>query len=496
MRSILVKYILPLFLGLLIMHSCVKDDAITTGTVDISFSVDTLHFDTVFTEVGSATRSFKIFNHESRDIIISLVRLEEGQESMFRMNVDGIAGNEVSDVRIPAKDSIYVFVEVTIDPDKPLSESPFVIEEDVIIEVGDYQRSLLIDAWGQNANYIPNRFNKGKIHRLECDDVVWWDDKKPYVIYGFLFIDSCVLNIVGGTRIHVHGGVVRNIDTAGVSTFLNDGHIIIGNQGSIVTIGSHNNPVIFEGDRLEQEFRSTSGQWGGIRLLPGSKGTSLTGAVIRNSTFGLYVDSLAEATVNKTQIFNTSSAGIIGFHAGNISVSNSLIHSNGTNSVILGFGGTYSFEYTTIANYGNDREAVFMSNHFCYDFPECERWPVNDLKADFVNCIATGTNKDEVWVSFRDEARSDVMFDHCLIRIEDLLKEDNFPDFLSTYTANTRNRGRLDSLFQDASSGDFHPDSLSILEGVARPIPGVTSDLENNLRDPVAPDIGCYEYQY
>lgn len=468
----------------------------TEGDIRIEFSRDTLHFDTVFTSVGSATRSFKIYNKESQDIILSEVSIRGGGQSQFRMNVDGINGLSVTDVRIPAEDSIYVFIEVTVDPNQPLSQSPFVIEEFVDVRTISGTSSLLIDAWGQNANYIPNRFNKGRVYRLECDDVLWWDDPKPYVIYGFLYIDSCVLNVIAGTRIHIHGGVARIRDTSGASTFVNDGSILVGPNGSLVTIGSNSNPVIFQGDRLEQEFQNTRGQWSGIRLLPGSRGNNLTGAVIRNSIFGVYVDSLAELTMNKTIIANTSNAGLLAFHANQVTVSNSLIHSNSTNSVILSFGGNHNFEYTTLANFGNDREALFMTNHFCYDFPECSNWPTNDLNATFTNCVISGSNSDELWLSARDEAESNVQIDHCVIRIEELLEMDNYPNFLDDYTSSTLNWQRTDSLFADVSDFDFRPDTLSVLEMRATPLNHIFNDLEGNLRDNSKPDIGCYEYQY
>ena len=253
MRSLTVNnYITALLVCLftLWLSSCIKDDVYTSGDVEVSFSVDTLHFDTVFTQVGSATRSFKIYNKEDSDIILSAAYMAERENSRFRINVDGLSGPIVSDVRIRANDSIYVFVEVTVDPDQPLSESPFVIEEDFIIEVNGASSSILVDAWGQNANYIPNRFNRAQVYRLDCDTEVWWDDPKPYVIYGLLFVDSCVLNIVAGTRVHVHGGIGRTQDNDGNVIFFNDGSIIIGPEGRLVTIGNADSPVIIEGDRL------------------------------------------------------------------------------------------------------------------------------------------------------------------------------------------------------------------------------------------------------
>jgi hypothetical protein len=490
-----VRYLLWFSISLFLIQACVKDDIKTSGSVDITFSVDTLHFDTVFTQIGSATRSFKIFNNESKDIILSSVYLEEGDASAFRLNVDGVDANSVQDVRIGSNDSIYIFVEVTIDPDNPLSESPFVIEEYLIVEVNNSVEKVLIDAWGQNANYIPSRFNKGKIYRLDCDNEVWWDDPKPYVIYGLLYIDTCVLKILAGTQIHVHGGIGRSTDTTGNTFYFNDGNILVGANGSIITIGSSDNPVVFQGDRLEEEYRNTPGQWNGIRFLPGSKGNALTGAVIQNSVFGVYVDSMAELSMTKTRIVNTSSAGLIAFHAKQVNVTNSLIHSNGANSAVLSFGGTHRFVYTTLANFGNDREALFLSNNFCYDFPQCSNWKTNDLDAEFTNCIITGSNKDEVWLSAVEEAAANIMFDHSIIRIEDLLKEELYPDFMSMFSNNSFNRQRTDSLFADISAFDYHLDSLSVAEMKGRPFSGQTTDLDNQQRDFFMPDIGCYEYK-
>lgn len=482
---------------LLIEWSCVKENVTTSSTAQIRFSEDTLHFDTVFTQIGSATRLVKIFNKESADIILSEVSMENVGSSSFRINVDGLEGPIVKEVRIPANDSIYVFVEVTVDPDQPLSVSPFVIEEYLVCKYNDTEERLLIDAWGQNANYIPNRFNRTRVFRLDCGGgTVFWDDPKPYVIYGILLVDSCALNILAGTRVHVHGGIGRTIDTAGRVQFFNDGNIIIGPEGSITTLGTASNPVVFEGDRLESQFENTSGQWNGIRMLPTSKGSRFRGAIVRNSVFGIYADSACQVELDRSVIANTSSAGLFGFHVDQVKISNTLFYGNGTNAITASFGGDYQVDYTTIANFNNDREGVFLSNNFCYDFPECENWPVNALSASFVNCVVTGSNQDELWLSQREGADMSVFFDHSLIRVDELLEADRYPSFLLNNTNETLNRSRTDSLFADISEGNYRPDTLSVLERRARPLNNVLRDLDNNPRDRSQPDIGCYEYQY
>src|SRR5690606_17228698 len=92
---------------LALTYSCQKIEFDTGSSVNISFSTDTLTFDTVFTQVGSTTRYFKIHNKGSRFARIDEVRL--GQESSsFRINADGYQGPVIKDLEIPPHDSVYV----------------------------------------------------------------------------------------------------------------------------------------------------------------------------------------------------------------------------------------------------------------------------------------------------------------------------------------------------------------------------------------------------
>src|SRR5690606_4688339 len=121
----------------------------------IRFSTDTLTFDTVFTQVGSTTRFFKIHNDGNRFARIDEVRL--AQESyIFRINADGYQGPVIRNLEIPPNDSVYVFVEVTVDPDQPLSVSPFIIEENVEVITGNESSSVVIYAWCQYFHYSPS----------------------------------------------------------------------------------------------------------------------------------------------------------------------------------------------------------------------------------------------------------------------------------------------------------------------------------------------------
>lgn len=500
----LSKYLALSIFGILMLSGCdQEDDFLLSGNIEIAFSRDTMRFDTVFTQVGSATRSFKIYNRESKPIKLSRIYLEDSN-TPFRLNVDGLPGNEAEDVIIWAKDSIYVFAEVTIDPNQPISNSPFVIEDKVIIQAGESSGSVVLEAWGQNANYFPNRFGKGQAVLLSCSNgEIVWDDPKPYVIYGGLFIDDCTLTVAPGTRIHVHGGVARTrvvMDMDTITRAFNDGYLIVRRNGRINFNGTLEEPIVIQGDRLEEPFLDEAGQWTGIVIEPQSKGNTIRHTTIKNSLFGLFVDSLAELTIQNSQIYNTNGNGLIGFR-GLITAENCLIYNNGSNSVQLLLGGAYEFDHCTIASYGVDASAIFMSNFFCYDDNplNCEVFALHRLNAKFRNCILFGSSRDEVQLSDGTQGQSvndfSVRLENCIVRVDELLdqQEGLYANFFNDACINCFNGTNRDTLFVDPNEDIYELDSLSIAINQGQPIPTIPTDLLGRNRDAM-PDIGCFEW--
>lgn len=476
----------------LCVTSCRRDDILAEGNPRIETSTDTLTFDTVFTAVGSATRSFKIYNREDADVLVT-VSLQRGGQSFFRINVDGLSGTTVEEVRIGANDSIYVYADVNIDPDQPLSVSPYVIEEQLSITANGTETPVLLEAWGQNANYVPGRTAKGLLSRLTCDlGTETWDDPKPYVIYGILFIDSCELVLPAGTEVYVHGGVV--ITDASIYS---DGLIIVQADGRIVAEGTASDPVTFQGVRLEESFDDSPGQWVGIRLLTNSRGNRLEHVIVRNSVVGVRADSLSELTLASCEIKNTTSSGLIGIHA-EISATNTLVHSNGSNAVTLVHGGDYDFTYCTFASFGNQFPALRMDNFFVYpqeDAPDIVS--TNPLSATLTNTIIVGNDDDEL--SLIDATDGEPGFfqyqlTNCIVKVDELLDTEQWPDFFDNCT-DCDNLTISDPLFVDFNEADYQLDTLSVAEGRALPIATLQTDLNDNSRDATNPDIGCFEYQ-
>ena len=113
------------------------------------------------------------------------------------------------------------------------------------------------------------------------------------------------------------------------------------------------------------------------------------------------------------------------------------------------------------------------------------------------NCILVGSSGDEL--SFSDAVNEEGFFNYtfrnCLISIDELTDPENFPDFFDncfdclTYSFS-------DTLFVNEDAFDFHLDTLSKVEGLAIPITGISTDIEDLPRDDTNPDIGAFEYQY
>ena len=104
---------------LFLFVSCNDDDTFTTSPSNVlSMPFDTLKMDTVFAKIPAASKDFWIYNHSGDGIRCASVRLQKGNQSGFRVNVDGIylgekTGYQTSDVEVRKNDSIRVFVELT-----------------------------------------------------------------------------------------------------------------------------------------------------------------------------------------------------------------------------------------------------------------------------------------------------------------------------------------------------------------------------------------------
>ena len=83
--------------------------------IPLAFSQDTIYLDTVFTGLGSSTRTLKVYNASNENMVVDRVYLARGEQSYYRMNVDGVSGKSVNNLEILAGDSAYLFIEISAD---------------------------------------------------------------------------------------------------------------------------------------------------------------------------------------------------------------------------------------------------------------------------------------------------------------------------------------------------------------------------------------------
>mgnify|MGYP003492932787 FL=1 len=169
----LIYFLLLLFL-LKGVISCKKQTFITDKNTALTITADTLRFDTVFTSVGSVTQYFTIINSNSQKLQLSSIKLMGGNSSAYKINVDGNAVAEISNVEMNAGDSIYVFVSVTIDPS--LTDLPFIVQDSIQINFNGNQKYVQLEAYGQNAHFL-------RSHYINTDTT--WSNDLPYVIFFF-----------------------------------------------------------------------------------------------------------------------------------------------------------------------------------------------------------------------------------------------------------------------------------------------------------------------
>ena len=191
--GLLKHLIIGSFVCLIITVACRKDDIITEKSAGLTFSTDTVLFDTILTTFGSVTKRFKIYNPHDQDIVIQNLYVGGGNSSYYKINVDGTNGNSQTNIKIARKDSIYVFVEVTIDPLG--KNTPLVVNDSLICITNGNLQTVRFVAFGQDVNIFKNEIIKTQT----------WTSKKPYLIYSTIAVDSNeILTIEAGTTIFLH----------------------------------------------------------------------------------------------------------------------------------------------------------------------------------------------------------------------------------------------------------------------------------------------------
>lgn len=399
------NYIFLLFIGIAIsMSSCREDFQFESSTGDLTFSRDTVYLDTVFSDIGSSTYTLKVYNKSSKDIKIPTIQLGKGLDSKYRMTVDGMTGNDnriFNNVELLAKDSMYIFIETTANI-ADANPTDFLYTDQILFDGGTNLQTVELVTLIKDAYFLyPKRFSDGTTETLTIDgvdepvygffldgndpvngDEFTWNNSKPYVIYGYAAVPNGeTLTVEAGARIHFHA----------------ESGLIVGNGATFKAIGTLENNIVFEGDRLEPEFSDIPGQWETIWLTAGSTNNEIENVIIKNSIVGLNIDSNDGEfmSIKNTQIYNSSLIGLYAKTA-KIQAENLVINYGGISALACTLGGSYEFKHCTFNNNRSNSKqlAVLINNYYLDENNQQVTFDLN--QADFYNCIIFGSNSSEL----------------------------------------------------------------------------------------------------
>lgn len=428
-------YSIGLLTFIIIVSSCRNDFEYLPSKGNLEFSKDTVYLDTVFSNIGSSTYTLKVYNRSNENITIPTVRLGQGDNSNYRLNVNGRAGKTFNNVEILAKDSIFVFIETTIDINSFPGNLQFLYTDALEFDSGNNLQKVELVTLVQDAVFLyPQRFEDGTIETLLLgvdeegeeiriegffldDDYLTFTNEKPYVIYGWAAVPSNkTLTVEAGARVHFHEG----------------SGIIVANQATLKANGAlSNNPeqleneIIFQGDRLEPAFEDIPGQWGTIWLTAGSTAHEFNHTTIKNAVVGILMENNDGSnnptlSLKNTQIYNSANVGLLARTA-HVDGENVVISNSGQASLFISLGGKYNFRHSTFANYWNRSfrsfPAVVVDNSLQISDTEIL---IADLEeATFSNCIIYGSEVREFILNKVEGAAFNFQFKNSLLKFED-----------------------------------------------------------------------------
>jgi hypothetical protein len=497
--------LIPLLAGLMMMDGCHKELFSTKGA--LSFSGDTLTFDTVFTTLGSVTQSFTIRNTQNKSLNISDIKLLQLAGTQYRISIPpfpaATAGIEYKNIDIPAHDSLYVFVEVTINPNT--ANNPFIVLDQIKFVTNGITQDVTLEAMGQNAHYyFSYQVLRGATFTFPTD--------KPNII----------VNKNGGLPIFAVDTGATCIIPAGCKIFMAPNAVMTvdGTLNALAT--SWSDSTIFQ--YIRTDYGGLPGQWLGITY--SRKATiNMSHVIIDQSTFGIsdeYVlDEIAQAqittsnlttnyinspsqqpaiTLNNVIIRNTTTTAMQAICT-KLTATNCLFFSSEGVLIQIGMGGTYNITNCTFANnYGSPGNTQNPILNIIDEIPSyLSTGPPVGPYATTVNInntiVAgnTGQNGDQLGFLLLQQASDHLSFNNCFLTAPF--------DSISAYATNTNNidtavdpqQSLSPMLFTSPQNNNYMPDSASIVIG--RGNDSTHLDLYGYSRSP-NPCIGAIQWHH
>lgn len=459
--------------------SC-SDDTFSTSRSDIlTFSEDTIRFDTLFANVNSSTVDFWVYNDNNKGIKVSQIRLMGGNQTGYRINVDGTPlssknGYTVTDFDIRKGDSIRIFAEV-LPPTNPTNEFTKIEDRLVFLLESGVEQSVPLTATSINAEVIRN---------LEVKGEKTLGSGQPLLIYGRIKIDTLgTLTINSGSALCFHDG-------AGIDVY-----------GKLIVAGTEDAPVVMRGDRLDRLFSylpydNISGQWEGIHFFSSSYNNIIKNTDIHGAKNAIVCDSadLSKKTLDMENVIVHNSKGK------GVSLTNSVVEltncqlTNALENCLYVCGGSVGVYDCTIAQFYKISEyggtALVFTNQ-----KDSISYPLHNFI--MFNSIVTGQGEDEVLGQSGNKKGMFVYNIHdCLLKTvkNDSLKKEYIHDIIYESNDSAVNSAmNFRKINDDSLYYDFHLDSLSKAIESGNKLYATEKDIEGNIRK-AKPSMGCYEY--
>ncbi len=443
-----------------VVTSCIDDSITTSPSAQPMYSTDTLRIGYTFAGEGTPTRTFKVYNRNSKGISIASIKLRESDSDVsWRINVDGIAGTSFNNVEIRGNDSIFVLVEATF----PQNPAPGVVEYNAHMDfvVNGVESTVVLNALSENVTTIDE---------LEVNSDMTLTAENPYRIMKSIVVNQgAKLTLDAGVRLHFHDKAILKVD------------------GTLVSNGTWQAPVMMDGDRFDQvvgriPYEIMSGQWMGIEFGPDSKQNLMEHTIVRNTVYGVQCRQRQddgrvaepELTLLRCRLTNSQST-VLSSEARNITAIGCEFSEGGAGLVNLA-SGRHVINHCTLANNylfsGISGAALTFAGQ--------------EITADVANCIIYGLGAD---VSPGTLDGMDVKLRRCLIRSNGT-DDNNFLDII----------WGKDPMYYTVRE-DYHfdyrlrPGSFAI--GMADPqltLREANVDFYGNERSLVTPDLGAYVY--
>ena len=429
--------------------ACQDDDNFSTSTgLRLTFPQDTLKMDTVFSRTPSSTYTFWVYNNNDAGIKMQSVRLRRGNQTGFRVNVDGIYldnsnGSQTSDVEIRRNDSILVFVELT--PGEMGQLEPTLLEDDLLFQMeSGVEQKVCLQAWVWDAMKLYSPV-------IAQDSLI--ESSVPIVVFGDMRVEEGATLTIRNTTLYFH-------DESGLDV-----------HGTL-----YMEDCVLRGDRLDDMFSylpydRVSGQWNGVMINETSKGNRFVRTEIRNGCYGVICDSAAldldqyRLEMENCVVHNCSGAGVAAINA-YVRLDHCQLTNMGHECFSI-FGGVAEISHCTFAQFypfSADRGPALRFTNF---YNGLIAMPV------YVTChnsIITGYADDVLLGDMlgEDPATFDYEFERCLMRTPEVTDEpERFVDIIwETPEDSIQGKKHFVQIDEDNLIYDFHLDSLSTAQGL------------------------------